>query len=402
MTTSFRPAAAAAAADLLCFSHLRWTYVFQRPQHLMVRFSRTRRVFFVEEPLFDAERAHVTVSTSNGVHVVVPHLPQGLDAGGAIAAQRRLLDCVLAGYEIERPIVWLYTPMALPIFEGLEVSGIVYDCMDELAGFAGAPQGLREREQALLRRADVVFTGGVSLYEAKKRLHRNIHPMPSSVDVAHFRRARGRCQPPLDQRRIARPRLGFCGVIDERMNIELVQAVAERNPAWQFVMLGPVCKIDPESLPRRENVHYLGMKAYDDLPAYMAGWDVALMPFAHNDATRYISPTKTPEYLAAGCPVVSTSIRDVVRPYGELGLVEIADSVEEFEAAVRRSLTPAGRDAVKRAEAFLSRLSWDQTFASMHRLIEEAVGQQAQTRIEEERPARPVSFVPAFAPQSTM
>ena len=347
------------SSDLICFSHLRWGFVYQRPQHVMTRFARERRVFFVEEPVFDAQLAHLVVTEVSDVYVVVPHLVADTRHGEQIAIQRRLLAGMTGDYRINRPIAWFYTPMALPLLDGLATAGIVFDCMDELSGFANAPADMRDRERALLARADVVFTGGYSLFEAKRGRHSNIHPFPSGVDVAHFAAARRNLPEPADQRAIARPRIGFCGVIDERMNRELVGAVARTRPDWQFVLIGPVVKIDPAELPRTSNIHYLGMKSYDELPNYLGGWDVAMMPFAHNDATRFISPTKTPEYLAAGCPVVSTSIRDVVRPYGEEQLVEIADTADEFVAAIARAMTPEGHAAVGRAQSRLTEMSWD-------------------------------------------
>jgi UDP-galactopyranose mutase len=279
------------------------------------------------------------------------------------------------------PVAWFYTPMAVPWIEGLTVSATVYDCMDELSAFANAPEGLRERERALMARADVVFTGGHSLYEAKRGLHPNIHVFPSSVDVTHFAGAR-RLRTPPDQEYLPGPRIGFCGVIDERMDRDLVRAVAARRPSWHFVMLGPTAKVNPADLPQGPNIHYLGMKPYQDLPAYMAGWDVAMMPFAHNDSTRFISPTKTPEYLAAGCPVVSTSIRDVVTPYGDEGLVCIADTPDAFVAAIEESMTPVGRRRVERAHARLAGMSWDRTFHAMREEVD------AVTRVISRRPVR--------------
>jgi UDP-galactopyranose mutase len=234
----------------------------------------------------------------------------------------------------------------------------VYDCMDELSAFKGAPRSLRENELALFERADLVFTGGHSLYEVKRDQHRNVYAFPSSIDAPHFAQARAAADEPEDQRDIPRPRLGFFGVIDERMDIELLDAVAQARPDWQLVMIGPVVKIDPAGLPRRANIHYLGGKTYAGLPAYLSGWDVALLPFARNESTRFISPTKTPEYLAAGKPVVSTPIRDVVRPYGEQGLVRVADTAEEF---------------VEACEAAMGETSWDQTWGRMNELVEDVV-----------------------------
>jgi glycosyltransferase involved in cell wall biosynthesis len=197
------------------------------------------------------------------------------------------------------------------------------------------------------------------------------------VDISHFARARAVRHEPTDQRDIPHPRVGFCGVIDERMDRELLGAVAAARPAYQFLLIGPVAKIDESSLPRAANIHYLGMKPYTDLPTYFAGWDVAVMPFAHNAATRYISPTKTPEYLAAGCPVVSTSIRDVVCPYGERRMVFVADTVADFAAAIDTALGREGQAAVARADELLASLSWDRTWAGMNRLVCAAEAQHA-------------------------
>jgi UDP-galactopyranose mutase len=353
--------------DLICFSHLRWNFVYQRPQHLLSRCARDRRVLFFEEPVRDDirdPRIQVTRDAS-GVIIAVPHVPAAFGHDEEIFAVRALLDAFIASERMQPRILWYYTPMALAFSDHLQAWRIVYDCMDELSAFAGAPAGLRRAEQALLARAHVVFTGGVSLFEAKRHLHPNMHACPSSVDVAHFARARQAAAEPPDQAALGRPRLGFYGVLDERFDVELVRQAAARRPDWQFVMIGPTVKIDPAVLPRAANIHYLGTRAYDALPGYLAGWDVALLPFARNDATRFISPTKTPEYLAAGCPVVSTSIRDVVRPYGELGLARIADDPDAFVAAAEAALgeDPAARR--RAADALLAGMSWDETWRSM-------------------------------------
>ena len=359
--------------DVICLSHLRWNFVFQRPQHLMTRCARDRRVFFVEEPLFESDGSpHLRIARSPTVTVVTPVLPEGMTADACAAAQRRLLRDLIDDESVGDYILWYYTPMAVPFTDDLSPCAVVYDCMDELSAFKGAPPALKALEQQLLARASLVLTGGHSLYEAKRHQHTNIHPVPSSVDVPHFAAARSSTDDPADQAAIAHPRLGFFGVIDERFDAALVDGVAAARPDWQIVLLGPIVKIDAASLPARPNIHYLGAKTYAELPQYIAGWDVALLPFARNDATRFISPTKTPEYLAAGRPVVSTSIRDVVCPYGELGMVRIADSVDDFvrscEAAMHEN--PAARLA--RSDAFLSSMSWDATWARISTLIDAA------------------------------
>lgn len=364
------------APDLVCLSHLRWDFVFQRPQHLLTRCARERRVFFIEEPIFANDQlAQLDLKmTETGVCVVVPRLPKGLSAVEVDGVLRLLVDELFAECKIRDYLLWYYTPMALSFTSHLTPLGTVYDCMDELSAFKNAPAVMREREAELLRRADVVFTGGQSLYEAKRDQHPNIHPFPSSIDAAHFAQARTITTDPEDQAAIPHPRLGFFGVIDERLDIELIDSVAEARPDWHLVIVGPVVKIDPKDLPRRSNIHYLGGKDYKELPAYLAGWDAALLPFARNEATRFISPTKTPEYLAAARPVVSTSIRDVVRPYGEKNLVKIADTTEDFVAACEAVLDKGdAREWLLEVDAFLSGTSWDQTWIEMMEQIERAI-----------------------------
>jgi UDP-galactopyranose mutase len=362
--------------DLVCFSHLRWDWVYQRPQHLLKRAAADRRVFVVEEPICDNGSVRLEVRERDGVKVVTPHLPDGLcSAVARTAVLSEMLDRFFNEHGIRDYVLWYYTPMALEFTRQLKPLAVVYDCMDELSAFQGAPDALKFHEHELLKRADVVFTGGQSLYEVKREMHRSVHAFPSSIERDHFMQARTRGEDPDDQKRIAHPRMGFFGVIDERFDINLLDAVAAARPHWQFVMLGPITKIDPASLPQRLNIHYLGAKSYDELPKYLAGWDVALLPFAINDATRYISPTKTPEYLAAGKPVVSTPITDVIRPYGKLDLVRIAGTAEEFIAAIEDALTPEATSQkwLQRVDKFLAQTSWDQTWAGMSDLIDRSI-----------------------------
>jgi UDP-galactopyranose mutase len=371
--------------DLVCLSHLRWNFVYQRPQHLLSRAAKDRRVFFFEEPIFVehgndplAKIAHLDVSIDHdsGVHVVVPQLPHGLSREEVIASQKALIDDLLSEYNIEKPTVWYYTPMAQKFAGHIDAGCTIFDCMDELSAFKFAPQELKELEAKLLERADVVFTGGQSLYEAKKNRHHNVHAFPSSIDYDHFAKARKITHDPEDQASIPFPRMGFFGVIDERLDIELVRGIAEARPDWHLVMIGPVVKIDEADLPKLPNIHYLGSKSYKELPSYLATWDVAMLPFAKNESTQFISPTKTPEYLAAGKAVVSTSIRDVVRPYGDRHLVHIADTVDEFiRAASIAGMDEANTDARWRenVDAFLSQMSWDRTWGRMSALIDAAI-----------------------------
>lgn len=361
-------------SPLICLSHLRWHFVFQRPQHLMTRCARQRPVFFMEEPVSDAVAApSLSVDGSSAVTVLTPRLPDGMAGDAALAAQRELLDEFLRQRQITEFLLWYYTPLALRFTGHLAPQAIVYDCMDELSAFKGADASLATWEAELMRRASLVLTGGQSLYEAKRDRHPNIHPFPSSVDVEHFAAARRQCPEPADQAGIGRPRIGFFGVIDERMDLELIEAVARLRPDWHLVMIGPVVKIDPASLPALPNLHFLGARTYAELPGYVAGWDVAMLPFARNEATRFISPTKTPEYMAAGRPVVSTSIRDVVRPYGQAGLVRIADAPEAFVAACSAAMAEDAAERITRHDAFLRQTSWDGTWARINRLLDAAV-----------------------------
>jgi len=342
----------------------------------MSRFARNRRVFFFEEPLFEDGRPHLRafVCPKTGVHVNTPIMPSGLPPERLLELQKELLDSMVVDHDIESCITWYYTPMARRFASGLRSRVTVYDCMDELSAFAGAPAAMKENEKALFGEADLVFTGGASLYASKRKQHSSVHLFPSSVDVTHFARALSSETEPVDQLLLPRPRLGYAGVIDERMDLQLIEQVAAQRPHWQFIFLGPVVKIDPASLPQRANIHYLGIKPYADLPEYLSGWDLGILPFALNESTRYISPTKTPEYLAAGLRVVSTPIRDVISPYGDLGLVSIANGPSEFISAAESLLeSPSSSDFQASVQAFLSKSSWDKTWSEMNALIEEKI-----------------------------
>jgi glycosyltransferase involved in cell wall biosynthesis len=368
----------ASPPDLVCCSHLRWNWVFQRPQHLLTRAARDRRVFFFEEPIFaDGSPRFDLAHPAPNIVVATPVVPHGTAERDVIVVQRTLLDSLLAQHDVKTFTLWYYTPMALPFTEHLHPVNVVYDCMDELSAFAGAPPALRALERTLLERCDVVFTGGYSLFEAKRDLHPQVYAMPSSVDAEHFGQARRSAGDPTDQAAIRRPRLGFCGVIDERLDLRLVAGVAAARPEWQCVLIGPVTKIDPASLPRATNIHYLGPKGYAELPAYLGGWDVGVLPFAHNESTRFISPTKTPEYLAAGLPVVSTSITDVVRSYGSCGHAWIADDVPDFVAAIDAALSDERSQRLRNVDELLARSSWDRTWALMESLLSRATARAA-------------------------
>lgn len=363
--------------DLVCFSHLRWGFVYQRPQHLLSRFAKHTRVFFFEEPIMHNGPDKLMVSNeSKNLYVVVPHLQHDREECH-ISRQKQLVDHLLTSMKVNQYFSWYYTPMALPFTEHLSPEFVVFDCMDELSAFRFAPVELKTREKQLLEKADVVFTGGHSIYEAKKDQHQNIHPFPSSIDKQHFGLAREIKKDPADQANIPHPRFGFAGVIDERLDIDLVAQVAAQQPNWHFVMIGPVVKIDPATLPNLPNIHYLGGKDYKDLPKYIAGWDVAIIPFAMNESTKFISPTKTPEYLAGGKPVISTPIKDVVRPYGDNKLVHIAATAKEFMQCAEKELKKRSRKTwLNKVDAFLAGNSWDRTWSQMVRQIENIINDQ--------------------------
>ncbi|MFO1143720.1 MAG: UDP-galactopyranose mutase [Amaricoccus sp.] len=375
--------------------------MFQRPQHLMERFARNRRVFFVEEAIPTAHHlAYLEFHAFDGTPVtaVRPRLPDRVGPEEANRLLAGLYDQMLALLGVSEPVLWFYSPMHWPAAAHLagEAAAVVYDCMDELAAFDFAPAELRENEAALLAAADLVLTGGHAIFEAKRALHDNIHAFPSSVDQAHFRRARAGLVSPPDQRAIRAPRLGYAGVIDERLDLPLLAAAAAARPEWSFVMIGPVAKLDPARLPQAPNLHWLGKRDYAELPAYMAGWDVALMPFALNAATRFISPTKTPEYLAAGCPVVSTPVRDVVRSYGRVAGVRIAAGTDAFVAACEEALA-GGRESWRpAADLHLAGLSWDASHAAMAGLLDAAVARKASGPLLPAAPAVRRSIRPPY------
>jgi glycosyltransferase involved in cell wall biosynthesis len=355
--------------DLVCFSHLRWDFVYQRPQHLLSRFVSGYRVIYIQEFTDGGEEDGYELEQSpEQVWVVSPQLARGGD--NHVERQRRVVDSLFSTLEIREYILWYYTPMSMLFSDHLQPLVTVYDCMDELASFKFADPRLRESEQQLFGRADLVFTGGNSLYEAKKQQHPNVYSFASSIDKGHFSIARAALPEPADQAQVPHPRLGFYGVIDERFDIGLIAGAARLRPDWHFILLGPVVKIDPAELPRMDNIHYLGSKTYKELPGYLSGWDIALIPFAINESTRYISPTKTPEYLAAGKPVISTPITDVVEPYGKKGLVEIVERPEELVASAEMELKRADRQEwLTRVDDHLSTISWDITWSRMSELI---------------------------------
>jgi glycosyltransferase involved in cell wall biosynthesis len=358
---------------MICFSHLRWNFVYQRPQHLMKRFAKHQCVFFIEEPEHNGSGDQFSVTkVAENIYRIVP----SVNSQNEMEIRERMqamVYSVMATYDINDYWIWYYTPMALPYTSGLKPQMTIFDCMDELNAFKNPPLGLKQLENTLLKSADIVFTGGNYLFENKQKARTNdIYCFPSSIDAAHFKQARSLNTDPGDQIRIPHPRIGYFGVIDERMNLNLVEQVALRKPEWHFIFVGPVVKISTDSLPVRHNIHYLGMKDYEHLPEYIAGWDIAMMPFAQNESTQFISPTKTPEYLASGKAVVSTPVRDVVKTYGDLDGVHIAADEDQFIKAIQYELDhPLKARRLKKIDDMLSLNSWDKTWAQMFSIIKQ-------------------------------
>lgn len=370
-------------STIIVFSHLRWDFVFQRPQHLLTRLAQNYKIVFVEEPIHhEGESFMKTSQPAANVTVCQPHTPSA--AIGFHDDQIPLLQPLVAKLvtDKEDPIVWFYTPMALPLLSQLHPGLVIYDCMDELSAFRNPPRQLLQRETALLNIADLVFTGGPSLFEAKRTRHSNAHCFPSSVDAKHFAQALQRGDSHAAQEQIPHPRLGFYGVIDERFDTGLLGKLADAHPEWQLVMVGPVVKIDPAELPQRGNIHYLGQRGYEDLPKFLAGWDVCLMPFALNESTRFISPTKVLEYMAAELPIVSTAIRDVEQPYGSI--VAIGHTDEEFitacEAALKQNPGQT-TEMLDKMRAVIASTSWDKTAERMRALIDSTAPARKVSRL---------------------
>jgi UDP-galactopyranose mutase len=358
---------------LICFSHLRWDFVYQRPQHILSRFAASQPVFYFEEPLLNEQESYLEVSRrEHNLTIVRPHLNVSSSCSEEEISemQRRLLDRWLFEEIGEQFILWYYTPMALLFSDHLQPRLLIYDCMDELSAFRFAPSHLKLMEHELLRRADLVFTGGFSLYESRKNSSQNIFLFPSSVDKKHFHCARSISDEPEDQAVIRGPKAGYAGVIDERLDVKLLYEMATLSPQWSFIMIGPVVKINPEILPKSNNIFYLGKKSYHDLPAYMSGWRFGLLPFALNESTQFISPTKTPEYLAAGLQVISTPIKDVIDTYANKELIRIGRTGDEFSSILNQS-TDELVDAAwaKKVDAFIEQNSWDATWKKMNDLM---------------------------------
>lgn len=356
--------------------------MWQRPQQLLSRLARTAPALFIEEPIFlddaSSDRIEITMPHKNVVRAV-PRLRAQLreDYDKSIERVRDLVmkeigpSGRLDGL-FSNAVQWFYTPMPAPAMLGaFNEIGVVYDCMDELAQFRHAPPDLIRRERLLMSNADIVFTGGYRLFTSKSAHHSNVHFFGCGVDAQHFSAARDpRTTIPADAQ-FGSPVAGYFGVIDERLDYHLIRALAEAYPDLSIVMVGPTAKVDPEELPRASNIHWLGQRSYEELPRYVKGFDVCLMPFALNEATEYINPTKTLEYMAAGKPIVSTAVADVVRNFTPI--VTVANTQQEFLDAVMREAAHSDATRIADGIEMASQSSWESIVGKMRALISEAV-----------------------------
>lgn len=360
---------------ILCFSHLRWNFVWQRPQQIMSRFARSRPVYFVEEPIASAETriASLAVTSDAGVTILTPHVPHGFAPGFGSHVNgiiQKLLETHLAG-RLSHAVIWYETPMALGAApRTITPDLVVFDVMDELANFRYAPAEITKLDSALINQADLVFTGGPSLYRRRADQHPRVYCFTSGVDQVHF--AAPQSEPPLDMDGFEGPVIGFYGVLDERIDFALLNELAILRPTWNIVLVGPMAKITEEDLAHQPNIFYLGLRSYAELPSYLARFDCAILPFALNESTTFISPTKTLEYLAGGKPVVSTAIRDVVDLYGSV--VDIAGTAAEFVRAIEASWAERG-DAARNREHhvadILRHYDWDAIVGRMDHAMQE-------------------------------
>lgn len=370
------------AHPIIVHCHLCWDWVWQRPQQFLSRLSQRHKILFVEtigpDPELAAPLARFRqVPEFPNVTILRMQFPKWRwDDGDYVDTERRhLVQQFLEGpgKDFVNPIQWFYDPMAVPGFAGQMGEVLtVYDCMDELSKFRGAPPQIVERELDLLERADLVFTGGRKLFESKSQFHDNCHFYGCGVDVEHFGKARAaQTTVPPEVAKLPQPVLGYFGVIDERMDYELVAHLADARPHWSIVLVGPLTKVDPEILPKAPNLHWLGQRAYADLPALCKGFDLCLMPFALNEATEYINPTKALEYMATGREIISTAVADVVHNFGSV--VKIARTREEFVLLCESALDQPDAEAIARGLKMAQQNSWDSIVAQLEGHLVEAL-----------------------------
>jgi glycosyltransferase involved in cell wall biosynthesis len=376
----------ARTAPIIALCHLSWNWVWQRPQQFLSRLAKTHPILFVETYCSDTPTGFIRLHSPEGhpnVTVCETHLPASRWSDGRFIdrERRRLLRNTLANElagRFDDAILWFNDPMAVTAFAGyLDESLIVYDCMDELSQFKGAPPALIEREYELLEVADVVFCGGRKMRDKRVRINPNSHFYGTGVDCRHFGSARS---PSLAVdsaiAALRGPVLGYFGVVDERIDYELLAALADADPTWHVVMVGPTAKVDPAQFPRRSNLHFLGGRPYAQLPAITKGFSVCLMPFALNEATEYINPTKALEYMAAGRPVVSTALDEVKSNFKTVA--RIAGSHREFIAMCRREVDSPSQTRIERGLSLASENTWEAIVAKMERHVADALSANSE------------------------
>ena len=375
---------------IVVFSHLRWGFVWQRPQQFLSRFARKHPILFVEEPMFDAAEG---MEPRVQMHAVMPnvtvacvHVPQSMSRSRQMPSLLRRLTQEAIGRinensgAFDQPLLWYYSPMDSAWSLGyIENRGVVYDCMDELSQFTGAPKRLTAHETRLMEHADIVFTGGYKLGDKKRKQHSNVHVFGCGVEFDHFNKAQDPTTViPPEIASMSRPILGWIGVVDERVDYDLLGKMARLRPDWSFVMVGPVVKVDQNLLPRAPNLFWMGGRDHKQAPNYCAAFDICMMCFALNPSTEFINPTKALEYMATGRPIISTRVRDVVQQWSDV--VYLANDAEEFVSQAEKALGDARGQRVQRGLELAQQNSWDARVNKMRGLIRDAISHSGKKR----------------------
>jgi hypothetical protein len=370
---------------LMVFSHMAWNPGQGRTPQLMAALAGRWQILFVEAPRHAAGAARLESRAIRAGLTVLTLTTPAPAAGFHDDAQAfgvTLLREELAGRRLKIDIAWLDTPMAWPLAQALGIACLAYDCLE------GPPASLQfdaallhQRESALMRTAALMVAAGPSLFNAHRHRHANLHCVCSAVHAEHFSpasleltSARARRGHVL-QSSLARPRLGYFGSIDERLDLDLLAALADRQPGWAFVMVGSVAGIAAERLPQRRNIHWLGEQDDALLPYLLAGWDLALMPYVVSEATRFLMPSQTLEYMAGYQPIVSTPVRDVQALYAPAVTIA-APQAEAFSSACEEVLAESARARSARLidmARIVARHAWANTADFVHGLLDEVL-----------------------------
>lgn len=316
---------------IVCLSSTRWSFLWQRPQQIMSRLCARHDILYVDPPFPVAEEQVRGISNDESGTLIVKNLQTindalqifrpleisrfsypDLDSNELLKMNQELLQCQIqkALFQLgwQHPLLWLYDPRNVNLVDQLNPCGVIYDCVDSFRSFSWSHPHVSIWEEALVDRADVVLATSRALYQERLRKNRYTFLVPNAADYKHFSPWQG-YEKPADITAISRPRLGFIGAIYEWVDLELLQVIADKSPAWNLVLIGP--KQHGLQLPERSNIHWLGQRGYAELPAYVHSFDVALIPFLVNETTQHANPIKFWEYLAAGKPVVSTLLPEI-------------------------------------------------------------------------------------------